>query len=380
MYDFHYNIMKKKYKDKIHLLMTDTDSFVYHIETEDVYKDMKEIYNTTYEYEDKNYPLFTKVFDTSDYPEKHPLHNKENKKKIGKFKDKSNGRPILEFCGVRSKMYSILKEDNIFEVDVLKLKKEMEAEGYYDENDEMETPKFYDKDGKLLYDEDGNLKQKSFPQHADLVKIMKQKVRQAKQEWEQYMMKSNDTKDDTVPFCKDGKEYKNRESVLKTKSVAKGVKSCEIKKFTHKNYTDALFGTTKEEKSQSVSANFIRHENHQLYSQTITKTGICGFDDKRFVWDDNIKTYAHGHFMISEIMKEHAKEKQKHQKEKQKKQESEKLRALETKVEDEIKEVEAPEDKCNKCGKEDVLIDDEKQNAFSVLKVIDDNLMCDECI
>jgi hypothetical protein len=209
---------------------------------------------------------------------------------------------------------------------------------------------------------------------------MKQKVRQAKEEWEAYMMKSNDNKNDALPFWKDGKEYKNQASVLKTKSVAKGVKSCEIKKFTHKNYTDALFGTTKEEKSQSVTANFIRHENHQLYSQTITKTGICGFDDKRFVLDDNIKTYAHGHFMISEIMEKLAKEKRKHQKEEQKNQEAEKLKALEQKVEDEIKEVEAPEDKCNKCGREDVLINDESLDAFSVLKVNDDNLMCDNCI
>jgi hypothetical protein len=382
MYDFHYNIMKKKYKDKIHLLMTDTDSFVYHIETEDIYKDMKEIYDTTYEYEDKNYPLFTKVFDTSDYPENHPMHSKENKKKIGKFKDESNGRPILEFCGVRSKMYSILKEDNIFEVDVLKLKKEMEAEGYYDEDDELETPKFYDKDGKLIYDENGNLKQKQFPQHPELVKIMKQNVKQAKQEWEQYMMKSDDKLDENTTFWKDGNEYVGQQSILKTKSVAKGIKSSEIKKLTHKNYYDALFGTTKEEKSQSVSANFIRHENHQLYSQTITKTGICGFDDKRFVESDNIHTLAHGHCEIAGFVKRHAKEEQK-------KKDAEKLKILEEKLNKEqveptetkaTEEEKIPDDKCDKCGKEDVLIDDENKDAFSVLNVCEEKLLCDECI
>ena len=41
MYDFHYNIMKPKYGENIQLLMTDTDSFVYHIKTEDFYEDMK---------------------------------------------------------------------------------------------------------------------------------------------------------------------------------------------------------------------------------------------------------------------------------------------------------------------------------------------------
>ena len=37
LYDFHYNIMKPKYGVNIQLLMTDTDSFVYQIKTEDFY-------------------------------------------------------------------------------------------------------------------------------------------------------------------------------------------------------------------------------------------------------------------------------------------------------------------------------------------------------
>ena len=34
-----------------------------------------------------------------------------NKKVIGKFKDKAAGKPILEFGGLKSKMYSYIKED-----------------------------------------------------------------------------------------------------------------------------------------------------------------------------------------------------------------------------------------------------------------------------
>ena len=45
MYDFHYNILEPKYGDNIQLLMTDTDSFVYEIKTEDFYEIMKGMKN-----------------------------------------------------------------------------------------------------------------------------------------------------------------------------------------------------------------------------------------------------------------------------------------------------------------------------------------------
>ena len=40
MNDFHCNYIKKKYGSKAKLLMTDTDSFVYEIKTEDFFKDI----------------------------------------------------------------------------------------------------------------------------------------------------------------------------------------------------------------------------------------------------------------------------------------------------------------------------------------------------
>jgi len=43
MYQFHYNIIKPKYGDKAQLLFTDTDSLMYEIETDDVYKDFFEM-------------------------------------------------------------------------------------------------------------------------------------------------------------------------------------------------------------------------------------------------------------------------------------------------------------------------------------------------
>ena len=42
MYKFHYDFIKEKYGDNSKLLFTDTDSLIYHIKTDDIYKDFKE--------------------------------------------------------------------------------------------------------------------------------------------------------------------------------------------------------------------------------------------------------------------------------------------------------------------------------------------------
>ena len=96
MYDFHYNYIKNKYGKKAKLLFTDTDSLTYEIEAKDVYKDF---------FKDKE------KFDNSDYPKYSPYFYKKNKKVIGKFKDEAAGIPIIEFVGLRSKMYSYIKEN-----------------------------------------------------------------------------------------------------------------------------------------------------------------------------------------------------------------------------------------------------------------------------
>ena len=96
MYEFHYNYIKDKYGNKAKLLFTDTDSLTYEIEAEDVYQDF---------WNDKE------KFDNSDYPENSPYFDKTNKKVIGKFKDEACGAPIDEFVGLRSKMYSYIKDN-----------------------------------------------------------------------------------------------------------------------------------------------------------------------------------------------------------------------------------------------------------------------------
>ena len=95
--------MRKYLSDHAHLLFTETDSSTYCIRTDDVYADMK-----------KN---MAEWYDTCDYPPLHPCYSKQNAKRLGFFEDEINGKPILEFIGLRAKMYSIRLGDGSDEVD-----------------------------------------------------------------------------------------------------------------------------------------------------------------------------------------------------------------------------------------------------------------------
>ena len=70
-------------------LFTGTDSLCYHIKTDGAYQDF---------YHDRD------LFDNSDY------NKSSNKRVIGKFKDEAAGKPIIEFVGLKSKMYSYRTE------------------------------------------------------------------------------------------------------------------------------------------------------------------------------------------------------------------------------------------------------------------------------
>ena len=50
------------------------------------------------------------MFENSDYPESSRFHFSDNKKVFGKTKDVAAGVPITEFVGLRSKMYSYIKD------------------------------------------------------------------------------------------------------------------------------------------------------------------------------------------------------------------------------------------------------------------------------
>lgn len=95
MFEFHYDKMLNKYgPDKVRFLMTDTDSLVYQIQTDDFYADLIKDLD---------------AYDTSDYPSDHPAHSRKNCKTLGKMKDEYASRPIMQFVGLRSNLYSILE-------------------------------------------------------------------------------------------------------------------------------------------------------------------------------------------------------------------------------------------------------------------------------
>ena len=98
MYEFWYDYVKPKYKDKAKLCYMDTDSFVINIFTEDFFEDI----NNDVE----------RWFDTSNYDknDKRPLPIGKNKKVPGLFKDELGGKIIAEVVALGPKTWVYLME------------------------------------------------------------------------------------------------------------------------------------------------------------------------------------------------------------------------------------------------------------------------------
>ncbi|KAE9543709.1 hypothetical protein AGLY_002105 [Aphis glycines] len=101
MYDFHYNVMKKKYGRKISSLYLDTDSLVYSIQTENFFDDLK---NDLLSY-----------FDTSNYPKDHYCFSEIHKSQPGFFKDELKSIILKEFVSLRPKLYAYKTIDDTVE-------------------------------------------------------------------------------------------------------------------------------------------------------------------------------------------------------------------------------------------------------------------------
>ena len=102
MYKMHKLLTQKLFqRQNITLLCTDTDSLLYEIKCTDLYTDLRRIRS---------------VLDTSNYPENHFLYSTSNRFIPGKFKDENppkSGNEVIQFCGLKSKMYSILFKNQL---------------------------------------------------------------------------------------------------------------------------------------------------------------------------------------------------------------------------------------------------------------------------
>ena len=95
MYDFHYNFIKKHF-DPV-LLFTDTDSLSCKIKSEDVYE---EFFKHKY------------LFDFSNFSKDSKFYDSQNDMVVGKLKDQYTGIPINKFVRLKSKMHSMVSDDD----------------------------------------------------------------------------------------------------------------------------------------------------------------------------------------------------------------------------------------------------------------------------
>ena len=95
MGEFWYNVLKPRYGSDLKLLLSDTDSFIYAVYTDDGYEDLAALGD---------------YMDLSGYNSKTPLgkfYNSDNRKVPGKFSDERPHEIIKEVIALKPKMYSL---------------------------------------------------------------------------------------------------------------------------------------------------------------------------------------------------------------------------------------------------------------------------------
>ena len=83
--------------------------------------------------------------------------------------------------------------------------------------------------------------------------------------------------------------FNGTEVEIKGKGLTKTVRE---KQLTVENFETCL----QQHSKQTVTQYTIRSDHHNLYSYKMEKIGLSAADDKRWIQDDGISTYAHGHF------------------------------------------------------------------------------------
>jgi hypothetical protein len=100
MMDFHYNVIQAQFGNRAKLIYSDTDSFVYEIEHENIYEWIKE---------NKEW------FDLSK-SEREDLKCKDNENILGKFKDELHSLIMTEFLGLNPKSYAFRWQKKTLEI------------------------------------------------------------------------------------------------------------------------------------------------------------------------------------------------------------------------------------------------------------------------
>ena len=93
-----YATLKDHFNKKMRMLYTDTDSMVFQVFTHDLYQDLL------------NDKTLREIFDFSEIPAGHPSQLGDlpdpHGGQVGYFKDEMKGNPIIEFVGLKPKMYA----------------------------------------------------------------------------------------------------------------------------------------------------------------------------------------------------------------------------------------------------------------------------------
>ncbi len=102
--DFHYNVIQAQFGNRAKLIYSDTDSFVYEIEHENIYDWIKK---------HKNW------FDLSK-SEREDLRCSDNENVLGAFKDELHNLVMKEFLALNPKTYAFRWQKKDFEIEETK--------------------------------------------------------------------------------------------------------------------------------------------------------------------------------------------------------------------------------------------------------------------
>ena len=259
MFQFHYETMLPFYgAERLRLLFTDTDSLCYRITTLDVYQDLKDT-------------KLNREFDFSNYPKEHPLFDESRKKVAGFFKDESAGVPLVEFVGLRAKMYSVR---TAHAEEIMSAKQEVKAACFADDT-------FADD---------------NFASELFNACIRRSLHRALRRDWKENGYDAAGKKEVAFMNPNTGERTMRIQDACE-KKVVKGVKRMVAKvELRHQHFLECLL---ENRPAPRVFIPRLGSKSHQIYMLDQQKVTLNAFDDKRHILSNGIRTLAHGHWRIA---------------------------------------------------------------------------------